>query len=235
MDKQLLNQSLISSWHLGGTFNGLRPIFKDSVFRISVLIIAILAILDLPQLIPSLVFTLEALWGMLPFFVLAILFAAYATASNASALIADAFTGSPVRATILAALVGALSPFCSCGVIPLIAAMLGAGVPLAPVMAFWIASPIMDPEMFILTAAGIGVNFAIAKTMAAVTMGLLAGFAVLSVQRFGFLDSPLQAQVSKACASSCDSSTDTTVKWRFWQDPLRVQSFVHESSSSSGL
>ena len=46
--------------------------------------------------------------------------------------------------------------FCSCGVIPLIAAMLVAGVPLAPVMAFWIASPIMDPEMFVLTAAGIG-------------------------------------------------------------------------------
>ena len=44
--------------------------------------------------------------------------------------------------------------------------MLGAGVPLAPVMAFWIASPIMDPEMFILTAAGIGFNFALAKTFA---------------------------------------------------------------------
>ena len=227
MDKQLLNQSLISSWHLGNTINGLVPILKDSVFRISVLIVAILWILDLSQLIPSLIFTLEALWGMLPFFALAIVFAAYATASNASALIAHAFTGNPVRATILAALVGALSPFCSCGVIPLIAAMLGAGVPLAPVMAFWIASPIMDPEMFILTAAGIGVNFAIAKTLAAVAMGLLAGFAVLSIQRFGFLDSPLQAKVSY----SCSSNSDTTVKWRFWQDPVRVQSFIHESYS----
>ena len=61
---------------------------------------------------------------------------------------------------MLAAVVGALSPFCSCGVIPLIAAMLRAGVPLAPVMAFWLASPIMDPEMFVLTAAGVGLGFA---------------------------------------------------------------------------
>ena len=35
-----------------------------------------------------------------------------------------------------AALFGSLSPFCSCGVIPIVAGLLGVGVPLAPVMAF---------------------------------------------------------------------------------------------------
>jgi len=57
---------------------------------------------------------------------------------------------------------GALSPFCLCGVIPLIAALLSMGVPLAPVMAFWLASPIMDPSMFLLTSGEIGMDFAIA-------------------------------------------------------------------------
>lgn len=52
-------------------------------------------------------------------------------------------------------LFGSLSPLCSCGVVPVIAALLATGVPLAPVMAFLIASPIMDPVMFILTAAGL--------------------------------------------------------------------------------
>ena len=37
---------------------------------------------------------------------------------------------------IPAALFGSLSPFCSCGVIPIVAGLLGIGVPLAPVMAF---------------------------------------------------------------------------------------------------
>ncbi len=36
----------------------------------------------------------------------------------------------------------------------------------------------MDPEMFILTAAGINLNFAVAKTIAAIGMGLIAGFTV---------------------------------------------------------
>ena len=36
---------------------------------------------------------------------------------------------------VAAALFGSLSPFCSCGVIPIVAGLLGVGVPLAPVMA----------------------------------------------------------------------------------------------------
>ncbi len=159
---------------------------------------------------------------------LAIGLAAYAKASGADAIIAGVFSGNPVRATVLAAFVGALSPFCSCGVIPLIAAMLGAGVPLAPVMAFWIASPIMDPEMFILTSAGIGINFAIAKTLATIVMGLLAGFSVLLVQRYGFLEDPLQANVVSGCASS---GANTDISWRFWQEPQRIALFRSESYS----
>ena len=191
----------------------------------------LLAIIDLPQLSVSIVSTLESLWEMLPFFALAIGIAAYAKATSADALIAKAFSGSPVRATILAALVGAISPFCSCGVIPLIAAMLGAGVPLAPVMAFWIASPIMDPEMFILTAAGIGFNFAVAKTLAAMVMGLLAGFSVLVIKRYGGLDDPLRAEVSSCCGSSCASDKPASILWKFWREPARIEAFNRESLS----
>jgi uncharacterized membrane protein YraQ (UPF0718 family) len=114
-------------------------------------------------------------------------------------------------------------------VIPLIAAMLDAGVPLAPVMAFWIASPIMDPEMFILTAAGIGLNFAVAKTIAAVAMGLLAGFAVLVILRCGFLVRPLQAQLSNRYDISCGQGKDDLAKWKFLHDADRKSIFVKES------
>jgi hypothetical protein len=201
-------------------------IIKDKVFRAMILMILLLAIIDLPQLSVSIMSTLESLWEMLPFFALAIGIAAYAKATGSDALIAKAFSGNPVRATILAALVGAISPFCSCGVIPLIAAMLGAGVPLAPVMAFWIASPIMDPEMFILTAAGIGFNFAVAKTLAAMAMGLLAGFSVLVIKRYGGLDDPLRVEVS-----SCASDKPASVLWKFWREPTRVKAFNQESLS----
>ena len=207
----------------------LGSVCRDRVFVAMALMLILLALLDLRQLPLSVLFTLEALWEMLPFFALAIGIAACAKATGADTLIAKAFSGNPVRATMLAALVGAISPFCSCGVIPLIAAMLGAGVPLAPVMAFWIASPIMDPEMFILTAAGIGFNFAVAKTIAATAMGLMAGLSILLIQRYGGLESPLRAEVIGCCDSGCSTSTRKAVLWRFWQEPERIEVFGAES------
>ncbi len=212
-----------------GRFGRIGKILKDPVFLTLLGLTGLLAALDYSQIGSSFIFTLESMWQMLPFFALAIGLAAYAKATGADNMIASVFSGNPLRSTILAAFVGALSPFCSCGVIPLIAAMLGAGVPLAPVMAFWIASPIMDPEMFILTAAGIGFNFAIAKTLATIAMGLLAGFSVLLLQRYGFLASPLQAKVSSGCAATCDSDKNIEINWRFWREEQRILAFRTEA------
>jgi hypothetical protein len=216
---------------LPGRFSRLlAKIARDRVFRFMLIALTLLALADPAQLPVSLRFTLESMWQMLPFFALAIAIAASAKATRADSLIADAFNGNPWRATLLAALVGAISPFCSCGVIPLIAALLGAGVPLAPVMAFWIASPVMDPEMFVLTAAGIGFNFAVAKTIAAVAMGLFAGFGVLAIQRYGGLASPLRYAGAGACSSSCGREKPR-LEWKFWKHPERVAVFTDEASA----
>jgi uncharacterized membrane protein YraQ (UPF0718 family) len=189
----------------------------------------ILAAFDPAQVLPTLVFTGDALLGMAPFLLLAVAIAAYAKATGSDKLIARAFSGNAVVAVVAASLMGALSPFCSCGVIPLIAAMLMAGVPLAPVMAFWIASPIMDPEMFVLTAAGIGLGFTIAKTIATVCMGLMAGFAVYAMERRGWLANPLKsAPACGACRPTFDASAPITVVWKFWREPHRRDDFIGE-------
>jgi uncharacterized membrane protein YraQ (UPF0718 family) len=224
-----MNTAAGNHLHKNSLLTIILPLVKDRVLQAMLIMMALLAFFDLPQFGPSVHFTSQSLWEMLPFFAIAIAIAAGAKATGADSLIAAAFSGHPVRATLLAALVGAISPFCSCGVIPLIAALLGAGVPLAPVMAFWIASPIMDPEMFILTAAGIGLNFALAKTLAAIAMGLMAGFAVLVIQRYGGLSDPLRSTSTSSCESSCASETSTTVLWQFWKDPNRRLLFTSES------
>jgi hypothetical protein len=102
-------------------------------------------VLEKHQAIASLSFTANALNKIAPFFLLAVLFAAYAKASGAEQLIARAFSGKTTAAIFAASLAGTLSPFCSCGVIPVIAGMLASGVPLAPEMAFYdgsVKSPI---------------------------------------------------------------------------------------------
>jgi uncharacterized protein len=139
------------------------------------LIFAALFLVARDQAAASAVFTAESLWKVLPFLLLSVAIAAYTKASGADNLIARAFQGHAVPMGVFASLMGALSPFCSCGVIPLIAALLAMGVPLAPVMAFWLASPIMDPSMFVITTATLGTSFAIGKTAAAIGIGLLGG------------------------------------------------------------
>lgn len=133
------------------------------------------------QAVPTGEFALRAFVGILPFLVVAIGAAAFTKASGADNLIARAFTGRTGPMVLAGALMGALSPLCSCGVIPLIAALLAMGVPLAPVMAFWLSSPLMDPAKFFLTAGAIDMQFAVAQTIAAVGVGLLGGYGGKSV------------------------------------------------------
>ena len=177
-------------------------LFTDRVVLILMLAFAVLTVLDRSQAFQSLRFSLQSMLAIAPFFILAIAFAGYAKATGIDAYIARAFSGNLWMTIVAASLAGALSPFCSCGVIPLIAAMLASGVPLAPVMAFCISSPIMDPEMFLITASGINLHFAVAKTLAAIGMGLGAGFAVAGLQKMGLLDNPLKRTPEISCCQS---------------------------------
>ena len=119
----------------------------------------VLMVFDPVQAGESALFAGSALLRTAPFLILSIGVAAWAVATGADNLIAKAFTGAPLVMIALGALAGGLSPFCSCGVIPLIAAMLAMGVPLSAVMAFWLASPLMDPSMFVLTAGVLNLEF----------------------------------------------------------------------------
>jgi hypothetical protein len=127
-------------------------------------------------------------------------------------------------------------------VVPLIAALLAAGVPLPAVMAFWVASPLMDPEMFVLMWAMLGLEFTLAKTLAAFGLGLASGFATLAAQRAGLFAAPLRAiSTGGGCGSSSSNSCGTTntcgsdtpasqkLRWAFWRDESRRAAFNAEA------
>jgi len=207
-----------------------RAVWRDHrVWLASALIVAGLMLVDPPQAWDSLGFTANALLHTAPFLVLSIGVAAWATATGADNLIARAFTGAPAVMILMAALAGGLSPFCSCGVIPLIAALLAMGVPLSAVMAFWLASPVMDPSMFVLTTGVLGLEFAIAKTLAAVGLGLTGGWVVHLLGRAGGLADPLREGIGNGGCGGGKLRDPKPVMWRFWQDPQRRAKFGREA------
>jgi len=186
--------------------------------------------------------------------------AAAAKATGADALAARAFRGRQSRMIVVASLIGALLPFCSCSVIPLVAGLLGAGVPLAPVMAFWISSPLMDPTQFILAAGVLGGSFAVAKMIAAIGMGMLSGFGTMFLIRIGWLDAPAALRIASSPGTSCCGSKAAVVSppapraccgstgqaipivapppavplvaWKFWNDAARSQRFLTTATTT---
>lgn len=124
--------------------------------------------------------TIFIIWGLMvvaPIVIPGIVLAAWIIASGADSRIAGAFEGRTLRTVLAASLVGAITPVCGVTVLPMMAGLLAAGVPLAPIMAFWLSSPITDPAMLATTAATLGLSFAIGKTVAAFGLGLFGGMA----------------------------------------------------------
>ena len=204
----------------------------DRVVIASLIILTSIWVFTPDQLWPTIGFVGENLWEIFPYLLISVLLAGYIKATGADRLIGAAFRANANAAIMVAALVGAFSPFCSCGVVPLIAALLASGVPLAPVMAFLMASPIIDPQMAILTAGVLGTEFAIAKIASAVFIGLMGGYLVVVIQKMGGFENFLSKEVKASCGTG--SVTDTSKpKWRFWQVEGRTRDFLKESKSTT--
>lgn len=178
------------------------------------------------------------LWGLIvvaPIVIPGILLAAWIIASSADAHIAVAFEGRTLRTVVVASLIGAITPVCGVTVLPLMAGLLAAGVPLAPIMAFWLSSPITDPAMLATTAATLGLSFAIGKTVAAFGLGLFGGavtglFAKTPWALNSLRDNGLARQLS---AARC-GSVQTFDPW-VWRSEHRRQSFSRQFWATTRL
>lgn len=208
----------------------------DTAWALVILSLIAVALLDAPHLPDVLRMTANALLGTAPFILFAVTAVATLKATGAETLIARAFDGPPLRMIVLAAVIGGLSPFCSCEVIPFIAAMLALGVPLSAVMAFWLASPVMDPAMFIITSSALGWEFAMAKTFAAIAIGIGAGIVTLLAAHTAVFADPLR-DVAKpqGCCSGPAQPFSGSPHWTFWDSPERRQSFNQTFTSNLGL
>ncbi|MDU8944763.1 permease [Ovoidimarina sediminis] len=210
------------------------PSLWNRIDRIWLLVAAVpvvIALIDPTAAWPIASGAIGALVHTAPFILFAVAAIGYLKATGAESLLARAFQGREARMVVLAALAGGLSPFCSCEVIPFIAALLAAGTPLSAVMAFWLSSPLMDPAMFAITAGGIGTGFAIGKTIAAVALGLFGGFAVMAMKANPVFADPLRPVENRGCGCGPSPFKGAPV-WRFWNDPARRATFFEAARSN---
>jgi uncharacterized protein len=83
---------------------------------------------------------------------------------------------------LFAALLGAITPFCSCSSIPLFIGFLSAGIPIGVTFAFLISSPLINESSLYLFPALFGIKVTIIYNFAGIIIAMLGG---MLIQRLG--------------------------------------------------
>lgn len=79
---------------------------------------------------------------------------------------------------LLAALLGVITPFCSCSSIPLFIGFVSAGIPLGVTFAFLIASPLVNEASLFLFPSIFGLKMALVYNSIGITIAVLAGMII---------------------------------------------------------
>lgn len=136
-----------------------------------------------------------------PYFFLALFIAAMVDLLYLDVVARRSFKRHGLLGILFTTCLGAFSPFCSFTVIPLIRRLLRGGVPLSAVMAFWIASPAMDPPIFALTARAIGMPLALSRLIGALVLSIAAGSITLLLERRGLLTDVVRRAPARTAAT----------------------------------
>ncbi len=83
-------------------------------------------------------------------------------------------TGS-LGSNLAATTAGSIIPICSCGIVPVLAGLVEAGIPLGPTMAFLIAAPMLNIPAIFMTAGILGWKLAIGRILGTIGIALAVG------------------------------------------------------------
>ena len=105
---------------------------------------------------------------------------------------------------VLAALLGAVTPFCSCSSIPLFLGFTAARIPVGITMAFLITSPCINEAAVVLFGSSLGWGLAVLYVGLGLTAGILGGFFFDAIGAERYLEvSSLTATGTCGCSCGC--------------------------------
>lgn len=103
---------------------------------------------------------------------------------------------------LIAALFGAITPFCSCSSIPIFISLLKAGVPLGITFSFLITSPIINEYLVILMIGEFGLPVTIAYVTSGLFIGTASGLLLGKMKLERFLEKDITAPASEAAPTT---------------------------------
>ncbi len=99
---------------------------------------------------------------------------------------------------LAAALLGVVTPFCSCSSIPLFIGFLGAGIPLGVTFAFLIASPLVNESSLIIFPAIFGIKITIIYNVLGILIAVIGGYVISKLKLDKYVNQDLLKFKSRA-------------------------------------
>ena len=125
----------------------------------------------------------------------------------------------PHISIIAAASFGVFSPLGTYVCIPMAGSLYHKGTPLGPLMAFLVASPILNPTIFMLTIGAFGYQMAFLRLISGILLGVIAGYIFMFMG-----NKTLNKQLAE---------DKQVVKSYIFQRPTNLQKFVKELKGST--
>ncbi|MCI5901807.1 MAG: permease [Blautia sp.] len=116
-----------------------------------------------------------------------------------------------IRANIISALLGTVTPFCSCSSIPLFIGFTSAGLPLGVTFSFLISSPMVDLGSLVLLMSIFGVRVAVVYVIVGLVIAVIGGTLIEKMH----MENYVEEFIRNARGSVDIESPDLTVKDRF--------------------
>lgn len=88
---------------------------------------------------------------------------------------------SPIMSVVFAALLGAVSPLCTYGTVPVVLQLYRSGIHISPLITFLAVSSMMNPQLFFITWGGLGAEIAIVRVLAVLIFGFVLGMIIYRV------------------------------------------------------
>ncbi|HEY6838229.1 MAG TPA: permease, partial [Geobacteraceae bacterium] len=130
---------------------------------------------------------LAELRDVFPYFAVGIFLAGYLRTYKVAVKLHASLRRHGIKSVFLASFIGIITPLCACGTVTTAISLLFAGMPLAPVMALMVTSPLMSPTTYLLTLNDLGPEWTVIRTVSAYAMGIFAGTVTHILARRGFI------------------------------------------------
>jgi uncharacterized membrane protein YraQ (UPF0718 family) len=121
-----------------------------------------------------------------PYFMFGVLFAGYIRTFKLAIKLQRYLNRYGKASILLGAGIGMFTPLCACGTLTTAISLLFLGIPLAPVMALLVTSPLMSPSTYFISLNYLGPEWTLIRTLATFLLGVFAGFLTHFLRNKGF-------------------------------------------------